>query len=140
MVGCKKKRNHKSRAYSTAAQCTLTGDDVSLVQAKLTALEDLIRPARLAPLRRVYHLVILLRLLLLRLRLRTIEFGRDDLEVVMMGLVDVVGHVDVAVERARRLQESRRGVLEPLADEILGEGRAEAEVVDYVGDVRHVRR
>jgi hypothetical protein len=58
----------------------------------------------------------------------------------MMGLVNVVGDVDVAVERARRLQESRGGVLESLANEVLREGRAEAEVVDYVGDVRHVRR
>lgn len=141
IVPCKTSRLSKIALKSTRTLYQLTGDNIGLVQTKLTALQNLIRPARLALLLKFRPFILLFLLLLVfhHRRLRRLEFGGDDLEIVMMGLVDVLGHVDVAVKRARRFQESRGGVLESLADKVLRKRRAEAKVVDDVRDVRHVR-
>lgn len=121
---------------------TLTRDDIGLIQAELTALQNLIRPARLPPVHELRHPVILIPLIvaLRTVLLRILEFGGDDLEVMMMGLVDVARDVDVAIERTSRFEESLGSVLKSRADEVLRKRRAEAEVVDDVRDVRHVSR
>mmetsp|Transcript_11859 Transcript_11859/g.29054 ORF Transcript_11859/g.29054 Transcript_11859/m.29054 type:complete len:244 (-) Transcript_11859:652-1383(-) len=58
---------------------------------------------------------------------------------MMMRLVHAVSHIHVPIERLGGLQETLGRVRENFFHEPLGHGLAEAQVVDDVGNVRHVR-
>ena len=103
------------RRESPPAAChELTRDNVALVQAQLTALQDLVR-----------------------LAVGLVQVGgRDHLQVVVVRLVLPMRDVHVPVEGPRRALEARgrvRGVREPEVP------LPEAQVVHLVGDVGHVR-
>lgn len=64
IVQCKTSRLNKIALISTRTLYQLTGDNIGLVQTKLTALQNLIRPARLALLLKFRPFILLFLLLL----------------------------------------------------------------------------
>ena len=57
-----------------------------------------------------------------------------------MRLVIVLRHVDIPIERSRRLQKSRGRILKPMLHKGLRKWRSEADVIDNVRDIGHVCR
>ena len=112
----------------------LTRNDITSVQTKLTALQNLIRPIRFRGLVKSLLLIILLLRLLIGIEIRC-----DYLQIMVMSLMYIPRYVDVPIKRSRRLQETSWGILQSLLNEIFGKGLTETQVINDMRNICHVR-
>ena len=104
---------------------SLTRYNISLVQTQLTTLQNLIRPIRFWGLVKVF-------IHLLGSLLRGIKVSRNNLQVVMMSLMNIVRYINVSIERPCRFQESIRRILKFSLDKVFREWFAKTQMIDNV--------